>query len=65
MSFKPPSNRALSTLRRYFYTDKDKSVLIGCDANMLSDESDLVTLVEPNDDRLSQILDICLVDGSG
>ena len=56
MNFSAPSNRALSTLKRYFYTEKDKSVLIGCDANLLEEPEDLVALVQSNDDRLSQIL---------
>ncbi|KAE9371431.1 hypothetical protein N431DRAFT_545683 [Stipitochalara longipes BDJ] len=56
MNFAAPSNRALETLRRYFWTPRDKSILIGCDANMLSDSHDLVTLVQSNDDRLSRML---------
>ena len=56
MSFRPPSKRALSTLKRYFYTEKDKSVLIGCDANLLEEPEDLIALVQSNDDRLSRML---------
>ncbi|KAH8744803.1 hypothetical protein BGZ57DRAFT_281100 [Hyaloscypha finlandica] len=56
MNFAVPSNRALETLQRYFWTPRDKSILIGCDANMLSERHDLVTLVQSNDDRLSRIL---------
>jgi hypothetical protein len=56
MNFNRPSNRAFSTLKRYFYPEKDKSVLIGRDANLLEEPEDLVALVKSNDDRLSQIL---------
>jgi len=56
MNFSPPSRRALSTLKRYFYTEKDKSVLIGCDANLLEKSEDLIGLVQSNNDRLSRML---------
>jgi hypothetical protein len=56
INFNPPSRRALSTFQRYFYTAKDKSVLIGCDANLLEEPEDLIALVQSNDDRLSRML---------
>ena len=56
MNFNRPSNRSLATLKRYFYTEKDKNILIGCDADLLEEPEDLIALVQSNDDRLSQIL---------
>ncbi|PMD28758.1 hypothetical protein L207DRAFT_521400 [Hyaloscypha variabilis F] len=56
MNFSPPSTRALSTLKRYFYTEKDKSALLGCDANLLDDPEDLIALVQSDNDRLSGLL---------
>ncbi|KAH9207023.1 hypothetical protein DL95DRAFT_469059 [Leptodontidium sp. 2 PMI_412] len=55
MNFAAPSNRALETLKRYFWTEKDKSILIGCDAKMLSEPCDLITLAQSVDDRLSRM----------
>ncbi|KAL5312840.1 hypothetical protein ACEPPN_019266 [Leptodophora sp. 'Broadleaf-Isolate-01'] len=55
MNFAAPSNRALETLKRYFWTEKDKSILISCNAKMLSDPCDLITLAQSVDDRLSRM----------
>lgn len=56
MNFRPPSSRALATLKRFFHTEKDKSVLIGYDAKLFEESEDLIALVQSNDDRLSRML---------
>jgi hypothetical protein len=54
INFNPPSSRALATLKRYFYTEKEGPVVLGCDKSIIDKPEDLIALLQASKRRSAE-----------